>query len=138
MRRKLTIISLLIAVIIGCTISPLRRSDPQRIIVFNASGIDLDTVYIAAQSISDQKGTRYGAISPVPRGAAQSSTRPAQAPPLPNKAEVRMTTATGNEFSVTVDLKRALKQYRSNPKDDPDKALVFRINPGMTVDAFIQ
>ena len=122
---------ILLCLVSGC--ASLAGLQPGVIAIRNLSGRQ-------AQSVSIQEDReagsprRVGGMSPVMQNQTYTYVRPADAKPLPARVRVVFSYAGGAERSVALDLRPALRQATG----DANEAIVFELQPGGTVDAYLE
>ena len=105
---------------------------PDILIVRNNSGVEIMTVTLQSADSPDRQKRRYGAISPVPRGASQVFPRPTSAPPLPKRLLISWVTHDAVFHSRKISLAQALG---SSP-DPKANTIVFEILAGDLVNVY--
>ena len=106
---------------------------PAQILVRNASGVDVETVWLQEVPAEGATSVRMGLVSPLPRGLTQVVNRPSGARPLPAVVEVAWMPAGGSRRSRFVQLAGLVEAPGSK-----DGALVFELRPDGTVRAALE
>ncbi|MDA8141857.1 MAG: hypothetical protein M0036_24690 [Desulfobacteraceae bacterium] len=131
----LVLVGTIALVVIGCAqTSLLSGPEPQRIVIRNATGVDLAYVYLGADINASVSGARYATIAPVPKGASQQAARATNAPALPKKVMVKFQPVNAEEIRQVVNVRSALRQGG----DNQPLALVFLIRPDYTVELLLE
>lgn len=107
--------------------------EPRAFVVRNLSGVDLQTVTLAADKVAKGKSQRFGTISPVLNGTSQVTVRGTSAPALPQYVEISWVERSGREYRRSVDLLPILPQA----KDIPTFSLDFEVHPAGGLRVFI-
>lgn len=121
-------------VVSACSSLPIsREAEPSVIMVRNSTGADL-----AEASLSEAAGggvaSRYGSISPVPRGASQVFGRPTDPRQFPRTVNLEWIDVQGSRHSRELSLKKVLRTATGAKGE----ALVFDILPLENVDVYLE
>jgi hypothetical protein len=109
-----------------------RGAEPPTIMVRNSSGADLAEV-----SLSEAAGgsaSRYGSISPVPRGASQVFGRGTNPQQFPRTVNLEWIDSQGSSHSRELSLKKVLRAATGTKGE----ALIFDINSQGNVDVYLE
>jgi hypothetical protein len=132
MVKKISTLNLLFFLVLCCGCAHISsQKEPSVIIVRNSSGEGI--AFFTLKSIQ-KSGTRYGTISPVPRGASQVFVRPSSPPALPKRLEVEWGTDSGIHNSKVVSFEGVLKSNGNQQRD----TLVFEILPNGLVNVYLE
>lgn len=135
---KSTLTSLVLAVVLlvsaGCvTVEQPAKKEPAIIAVRNLGYDDLSHVHLSAVPKQQDSATRFGSVSPVPRGITQSVVRARKAPPLPAEMLVRWTSKNGKEYRQQISLQPLIEKSTGRE----DEILLFVIQPDQRVDVML-
>jgi heat shock protein HslJ len=110
-----------------------RGAEPPMIMVRNSTGTDLEEV-----SLSEAAGggnvSRYGSVSPVPRGASQVVGRGTDPRQFPRTINLEWIDDQGSRHSRELSLKKVLRTATGAQGE----ALVFDIHPQGDVDVYLE
>lgn len=127
--------TLLLMSTIGCAgMLMAKNAEPPVIIARNASDIDMERVTLSSPPDVPGKPTRFGTISPVPKGASQVFVRPADPPRFPETVLIEWIDARGNRYSRHVSLKNVLKSATGSKGE----ALVFEFGRDGKIVVYLQ
>jgi heat shock protein HslJ len=122
-----------VLVVTACSSLPVSTgAEPPMIMVRNSSGTDLTEV-----SLSEAAGgssSRYGSISPVPRGASQVFGRGTNPRQFPRTVNLEWIDDQGSRHSRELSLKKVLRTATGAKGE----ALVFDIRPQGDVDVYLE
>lgn len=121
--------------IIGCADMLIaKNAEPPVIIARNTSDIDIARVTLSSPSNVPGESTRFGSISPVPKGASQVFVRPADPPRFPETVLIEWIDARGNRYSRHVLLKSVLQSATGSKEE----ALVFEFGQDGRILVYLQ
>jgi len=120
---------------IGCAGMLIEKNaEPPVIIARNASDVDMERVTLSSPPDVPGGSTRFGTISPVPKGASQVFVRPADPPRLPETVLIEWIDARGNRYSRHVSLKSVLQSATGSKGE----ALVFEFGRDGNIVVYLQ
>ncbi len=132
-KMRIILFSLFVVVFSGCTLFPSKPAvEPPTVVIRNSCARDLSTVILKEPRVDGQR-VSLGSISPVLRSAPFIYRRPSDPPPMLRRIKVVWTENGGQTHQRTVDLEPVLKQATG----EPDEALVFHLQPGGRVSAYL-
>lgn len=118
---------------IGCVSLYLaEKVEPGTIIIRNACGKEL--VVVTLISADEKRPKRFGAVSPVLKGASTIFGRPSNPPALPDTIMVKWEDISGKRYERKVALKKLLRESKGNQGEQ----LVFTIFSGGRVGVSIE
>ena len=117
----------------ACSSLPISRDvEPSVIMVRNSTGADLAEVSLS--EVGGGSASRYGSISPVPRGASQAFGRPTNPEQFPRVVKIEWIDDRGSRHSRELSLKKVLRSATGSTGE----ALVFDIHPQGDVDVYLE
>lgn len=121
--------------IMGCTeMLMVKHTEPPVIIARNSTGIHLERVTVSSAPDATGRSTRFGTISPVPKGASQVFVRPTDPARLPETVLIEWIDTQGNKYYRHLSLKDALKASTGSKGE----ALVFEFGQGGDIVVYIE
>jgi hypothetical protein len=110
------------------------NKEPSVIVIRNRSGADITTVTLRESSWFARRESRFGSISPVPKGVSQEIGRPTDPPVFPRTVAVEWVDNEGRDHLRKLPLAKALKDATGGRGE----ALVFEIGPFEDVLVYIE